>query len=88
VGVCVWCVCACALPTHRYAFSFITALQSTDSQGIMQAIGCCKHAAAYSLDNFTSSNGTKVTRMEFNAVVSDHDMQLTCVPLLPIAVPK
>ena len=42
-----------------------------------EAIGCCKHAAAYSLDNFTDSSGVQVTRMSFNAVVTPADMKLT-----------
>ena len=63
--------------TASYAFNFVTGLQQTDSNGVYEAIGCCKHAAAYSLDNFTNAEGVQVTRLSFDAIVTPEDMTLT-----------
>ena len=51
-----------------------------------EAIGCCKHASVYSLDNYTNSEGVQVTRMSFNAVVEPSDMKQTCALLLCASV--
>lgn len=67
--------------TGAYATSFVQGLQSQSyPQSYYEAVGCCKHAAAYSLENYTDSSGNQVTRMSFDAIVSPEDFTLTYLP--------
>jgi beta-glucosidase-like glycosyl hydrolase len=74
------------LLSARYVAAFVPGLQGQAATGgedprYLQASACCKHYAAYDLENW---NGTD--RHHFNAIVSDRDMADTYLPAFQACV--
>ena len=59
----------------EYVFALITGLQGGVDDRYLKIVADCKHFAAYDLENWDN-----VTRFEFNAVVSDQDLQESLLP--------
>lgn len=59
----------------EYVYALITGLQGGVDDRYLKVVADCKHFAAYDLENWDN-----VTRFEFNAIVSDQDLQESLLP--------
>lgn len=67
--------------TGRYAVHFVRGMQGRHPQ-YYQVLACCKHYAAYDLDNVNRT----LTRHNFNAIVQQRDMLKTYLPAFKACV--
>ena len=65
----------------QYARYFVRGMErNPDAPGQIQASACCKHYVANELENWQDPNGTKFSRHNFDAKVTQQDLADSYLP--------